>query len=583
MKPVNQGGPTFHIYLRYRDLFPNATDVEGQYWHALRRPTVLNALGVLGNVNRNFVEGRAYDLNVHHQLNQSLLSAELKAMVNQRQAAFAQPASFVVFTRVGCLQLMRNLIVYGNKSAVLADQKEEQLGELVLLGNTYIEFDLAGDPSEQSTLDVLLLNLPRWDVDNQRDLANSVVRIFTILTDILPGQDPKVVKLTSQLGIDFSDIKIDGLSLDDFISTVYGVYAHGREMTQQNTAQFDIRNIFSRVALPKSLLWKLVRGRARSISQFKQLLSLGRPCTRSSFLIDVRKRSFLAEGLNSFRKFPMLKVDRYRVIMLDLQFIVELLTAGVYWSIFDDLAPNKREGFRELWGRLYEVYAVDLLVEFYPPMSGLLTPDIEHSEGQIDALLDFGSAVLVFEMKASLLTEAAKRGRSKADFIQDFNRKFVRNEKGKPKVILQLATSCKAIEDGRLKTSCRSGNRPGSPRIYPIFVSDEPAVEALFFNTYLNELFQTEIQASAAIRPVTAMSIDELEEVLPYVAANIFTWEELLQQRFLQTEVSGYSVHQTIFDLLIKKKTPPLRNEPMLKKSAEILERIAARFKPVSA
>jgi len=105
----------------------------------------------------------------------------------------------------------------------------------------------------------------------------------------------------------------------------------------------------------------------------------------------------------------------------------------------------------------------------------------------------------------------------------------------------------------------------------------------LFFNTYLNELSQTEIQASAAIRPVTAMSIDELEEVLPYVAANIFTWEELLQQRFLQTEVSGYSVHQTIFDLLIKKKTPPLRNEPMLKKSAEILERIAARFKPVSA
>jgi hypothetical protein len=77
-------------------------------------------------------------------------------------------------------------------------------------------------------------------------------------------------------------------------------------------------------------------------------------------------------------KFPMLKVDRYRVIMLDLQFIVELLTAGVYWNIFDGLASNKRDTFRELWGRLFEIYSVDLLKEFYPPMSGFLTPDVDY-------------------------------------------------------------------------------------------------------------------------------------------------------------------------------------------------------------
>ena len=385
------------------------------------------------------------------------------------------------------------------------------------------------------------------------------------------------------MGINFSTIQIDGLCLDDFVSTVYGVYAYGREMTQQNTAQFDMRSIFSRVALPQRLLKKLVKGRARSISQFKKLLSAGQPCTRSSFVRDINKRSFFAEGLNVFRKFPMLKVDRHRVIMLDLQFIVELLTAGVYWNIFDGLASNKRDTFRELWGRLFEIYSVDLLKEFYPPMSGFLIPDVDYSDGQIDAILDFGSTVLVFEMKASLLTESAKRSRNKENFIRDFERKFVRNEKGKPKVVMQLATSCKEIEAGGIKTSCQSGCRPGSPRIYPVFVSDEPAVESFFFNTYLNERFQAEVQGSASIRPITAMSIDELEEALPYVAANVFSWEELLQHRFLPAEVSGYSVHQSIVDLLKEKNAAPLRNDSMLKKSDEILKRIAVRFNPVSA
>ena len=66
-------------------------------------------------------------------------------------------------------------------------------------------------------------------------------------------------------------------------------------------------------------------------------------------------------------------------------------------------------------------------------MAGMLSSDVEYPDGQIDALLDFGSYILLIEIKSSLLTEPAKRSADKDSFLADFRRKFVENEKGKPK------------------------------------------------------------------------------------------------------------------------------------------------------
>ena len=105
---------------------------------------------------------------------------------------------------------------------------------------------------------------------------------------------------------------------------------------------------------------------------------------------------------------------------------------------------------------------------------------MNYNGGQIDALLDFGEAVVVFEIKSSLLTEAAKRSGDRAKFVADFERKFVRNEKGKPKALCSLPRPAKAIEEGRIRTAMKPG------RIYPVCMSDEPAVESFFFTSYAN-------------------------------------------------------------------------------------------------
>jgi hypothetical protein len=364
--------------------------------------------------------------------------------------------------------------------------------------------------------------------------------------------------------------------MNDFIAAVFGLFAYGRSLKGAELAVFDVRRVFSKVGFPTEVLRILVDDRALSAPELVDRLSGGEPLTRESFDQELAQRAFLINSLNVFRQYPLVKMDSDRVLILDLEFLVELLTAGVYWNIFDSLPTDQRDTFRELWGRLFELYAVDLLTEFYPPVSGILTADLTYDDGQVDSLLDFGQEVVVFEIKSSLLTEGAKRGGDKANFIADYTRKFVRNAKGRPKALAQLAAACKAIQSGRIATAMRPA------RIYPVCISDEPAVESFFFTSYSNELFQSEIAGASSIQPVTMMSVNELEEVLPYVASNAFTWADLLD--FRSRHLSGaFSVHQAIYDLLREKNLPASRNPAVRKSFDEVWRIISSRYQARAA
>lgn len=151
--------------------------------------------------------------------------------------------------------------------------------------------------------------------------------------------------------------------------------------------------------------------------------------------------------------------------------------------------------------------------------------------------------------------------------------KFVRDDKGKSKALVQLAESCKAIAEGRIPTVMKPA------RIYPVCVSDEPAVESFFFTTYSNEVFQKEVAAGFGIQPVTMMSVNELEEILPYVSAGSFSWEELLDFRL--NHLSGaFSVHQAIYDLLRQKRLPTIRNQKVREGFDDAWRAINSRYKP---
>lgn len=570
-------GPLSMVYLRYSDLVPQAGALQERYLKALRNVPRQGALAVLAFINNILMvgTGRAHD--VHRALNEKFLLEELRAKVAEYKLEQlprpARPAFPVVFNRVGCLQLMRHLMLHGRDSIENGSVSVETVGELALLGNEFVQPDSLPAAPGATSSEVPLQFVPAWDFYNPSDLAYALPRMFTILTEILPGGDNEVRKLCAKLEIDPSSLTVDGIGLVDFLSVVFGLYAFGKKVEQvgKDAVVFDYKRAFERTCILPAVE-QFVAKRGLTLTDYRRQLESETPASQEALLEEIKERSFLSSGLNIFRHFPLLTLEGSRVAILDLQFLVDLLTSGVYWSIFDNLPKSRRETFQQLWGRLFELYAVGLLRDFYPPLSGFLKADLAYKGGQIDALLDFGGEVIVFETKSSLLSEAAKRKGDLGEFEGQVNLKFVRNEAGNPKAVLQLVKSCRSIAAGVVPTTLKPN------RIYPVLLGEEPALQTLGFNTYLNDVFQKELGHDSVIRPLTVMTIEEFEETLAYVSPNVFSWAELLETRFANGDVIGHSVHQAIYDWRHSKEVGLHRNEVLLRQFKEIFQRMKERY-----
>jgi hypothetical protein len=189
-------------------------------------------------------------------------------------------------------------------------------------------------------------------------------------------------------------------------------------------------------------------------------------------------------------------------------------------------------------------------------MSQMLHADLAYNGGQIDALLDFGDVVVVFEFKASLLLRGAKFSRDPVQFEAEVRRKFIENERGKPKALRQLANSATAIAERRVRTVT------APLRIFPVLVFDETTFQGVGVNEYLNRLFRPLLPSEHArcIRPLTIMSVEEVEELLPYVEHNDTSWQTLFEERFIGDDVAWESVHQILYHFHQHKNVPLRRN-----------------------
>jgi hypothetical protein len=156
------------------------------------------------------------------------------------------------------------------------------------------------------------------------------------------------------------------------------------------------------------------------------------PLTRKEFGRFIRS-DFFATDTVILRQNPVVALPGDKFLVLDRHFVSEMVSSGLYWQIFEKLEGSQRERLRELWGRLFELYVFELLGHYYPAMCQMLRVDLSYTDGQIDALLDFGDVIIVIEVKASLLLRNARFSRDPAIFEQEIRKKFVETPNGKPR------------------------------------------------------------------------------------------------------------------------------------------------------
>lgn len=248
----------------------------------------------------------------------------------------------------------------------------------------------------------------------------------------------------------------------------------------------------------------------------------------------------------------------------DYHLAFERLTFGSYWTIFDALSGDDRLLFSGAWGVAFEEYILSLIGSSYPAsllLANVFTPNVEFPGGEIDAVLDFGDHVVVVEVKSTLLPVPVRAARDVARFASWVEERLVgtAQEKGG---LRQLAGVAGAVRDGAL----------GGPRavVYPVLVTDELSFQSLGVNRYLGRVFEGLVADRTGIEPLSVITTDELEKLLPCVADGLLTWRAVLDRRTSDRDGWLWVGHAMVTELRSSGRAEEARRHEVL--VAEYLE-----------
>jgi hypothetical protein len=110
-------------------------------------------------------------------------------------------------------------------------------------------------------------------------------------------------------------------------------------------------------------------------------------------------------------------------------------------------------------------------------------------------------------------------------------------------------------------------------RIFPVLVVEDPALQTVGVNSYLHQKFFEARGASAQTEPLMVFTIDELELILPYLAAGDISWSELAQRRKSGAGVVATPVNTTFYEIASTRRLR-VRADPVQSAAGERLSKI---------
>ena len=236
--------------------------------------------------NANLTDARAIYRRVHSDMVARFVAPELLPRISNPDL---QGGAFsVVFHQIGCLLAIRHLILFGGTNP--QDWNAYKVGRLALLANDFVPSTPNPPTSTPSNLELLLFMAPTWDINNIRNLGHGMSRIFTILTELMPGSDPTVMTLLSQLGIAADKIEIDGIPLNQFASLTFGLFAYGSQQ-ESSTRSFRHQGDICTDQLYQPVLEKFLEARAPTLDGFRVLFGDDSVRTRTTFSDELKGTS----------------------------------------------------------------------------------------------------------------------------------------------------------------------------------------------------------------------------------------------------------------------------------------------------
>jgi hypothetical protein len=578
--PQPRFGPEFIVPITYSEVTgrkPTAQDL----WHALSFGNHVETIVTLSMI-LNSVERFQPDRNLHAALTERFLRPEYRT-IPRRPPGGKLPDYQDVFNPLGvlfALKLLLGATTGPEPPERLQPDDQFSIGDLILLAN---EFVLTSSLTAETMTDANLAAdlLPVWDLTNPGRIVYAMARMHRMVAVHLVGSDSKVLRIIKQIGVGMDGIKFCGVPLDSYVFAVFALYARDQLLRgpdflrNPDLAIFNPHELMKQTSFPHEMFQRFLQGVSLDLDAARRKLSSLDTGWNEGILADLLESPTFRTDFLAFRERPILKLDEKRYLVLDGHFLADLLSIGVLFQVRSALARDKGALLMSLFGRLFELYAGELLEFFYPRRSAILRLDLPYTDGQLDALLDFGEYVVLLEFKFFLLRHEIKHNRKSGELETSLREKLVENQRGERKAARQLAHAAQSVHDRTIMTAL-----PGKP-IYPVVVIYESGLQCPGANAIINRYFQEfreRLRNPDLVRPLTVMSLEELEGLLPQVAAALTTWREVLDARFMRDEVNFISVHQVIHDILKRQGKEGKNNQFLRQTSDEMTDRMRAYF-----
>jgi hypothetical protein len=190
---------------------------------------------------------------------------------------------------------------------------------------------------------------------------------------------------------------------------------------------------------------------------------------------------------------------------------------SLYWTLHEAHPRERGRRLLTYWSALIERYVHWLLEQTYQARGRLAcSPGFQNGDEAFDAYLLEGSCLIVFEIKASILTAQSKYGFNAAALQDELNRKAVTGADGERKGVAQLYANLVRFLEG---DDVSGLDRTAVKTIYPVLVFLDGSFTAPYLNRVYNEHFerdQIRRQYRRRVTPLFSITVEDLENILPH-------------------------------------------------------------------
>lgn len=453
-----------------------------------------------------------------------------------------------VFHRQQLLMLMKMLLVKAKDDGPIDPNKDLaahlKLGRLCLIMNDHLltpeqeeQLIRGGEEQEwQKIHDELFAQfIYTAELRDIPDVYSSTVRNIEYLR-IFERERTKFIFLGGlSLSERFAELK--GLDLERYLWMMFGIYQVYDSLAEDpntfinNPANHNIGRdtVFAKMILSPREIEAFFDLTARTFGELTEQIQQ-EAATQS----EIQFR----QDFTTFRDRPLIYTREEKDVAACIHFglLSEKVSLSLYHIVLKALEgqPDRTPFLRRYWGDVFEIYVNDRLRDFIPFKTGrfFYSPmfDLPKKSSQaFDAVLIVGDALIAIEHKGKYLTLDAKYKGDRELLKSQFNQRYglaARQLAGNLERVFNTDPSKRATfserdSNGEVLNQFGPDRLRRIRRIYPLVVVQDFSLQLGFASWNLRDTFSEEIRQrnidQRLVKPLTIITIEDLEAVLPYL------------------------------------------------------------------